>query len=131
MIPFDILPPRVTPQQLRGAVADAAAVHMNMLRVWGGGGYLPAAFYDACDEAGLLVWQVGLLSSCPCDAIVRCWLSSVTLDSTLLVWQEAMFACACYPRDCAFLAEVRSCTGCVASAANRKRRSPHGYFVCR
>ena len=58
VIPFDILPSCVTPELLRRAVADARAVHMNMLRVWGGGAYLPAAFYEACDEAGMLVWQV-------------------------------------------------------------------------
>jgi beta-mannosidase len=70
VIPFDILLPRITPQQLRCAVADAAAVHMNMLRVWGGGGYLPAAFYEACDEVGLLVWQVGLSWMCYCGKIL-------------------------------------------------------------
>lgn len=78
MIPFDILPCRVTPQDLRRTVASAAAAHMNFLRVWGGGGYLPDSFYEACDKAGILVWQ------------------------------EAMFACAFYPRDEAFVGEVRS-----------------------
>ena len=55
-IPPDALYSRITPALLRRYVADAVAVNMNMLRFWGGGYYEDDALFDACDEAGLLVW---------------------------------------------------------------------------
>ena len=37
MIPMDVFRARVTAAQEREMVADAVAVHMNTIRVWGGG----------------------------------------------------------------------------------------------
>jgi beta-mannosidase len=56
-IPDDCFLPRVTPERYRARIAEARDANINLLRVWGGGIYETEAFYDACDEAGLLVWQ--------------------------------------------------------------------------
>ena len=76
MIPLDIFSSKTTAADLRFLVKQTVDANMNMLRVWGGGLYPNDALYDACDEAGVLLWQ------------------------------EAMFACSMYPRDPAFLSEV-------------------------
>lgn len=56
-IPADIQTTRVTPALTRQLVGEAAAMGCTMLRVWGGGIYESDAFYEACDELGLLCWQ--------------------------------------------------------------------------
>ncbi|WP_056269830.1 MULTISPECIES: glycoside hydrolase family 2 protein [unclassified Roseateles] len=77
-IPDDNLLERISPARYRERVGQAAAANMNMLRVWGGGIYEHEAFYEACDEQGILVWQ------------------------------DFMFACGIYPANEAFLASVRA-----------------------
>ena len=56
-IPEDNILRRVTPERTRRLIADAKAGNQNSIRVWGGGYYPSDEFYDACDEAGLVVWQ--------------------------------------------------------------------------
>ncbi len=56
-IPQDCLLPRVTEEKMADLLSDAALAHMNCLRIWGGGYYLPDFFYDRCDELGIMIWQ--------------------------------------------------------------------------
>jgi beta-mannosidase len=77
-IPDDNLLERISPARYRERIEQAAQGNMNMLRVWGGGIYEEAAFYEACDELGMLVWQ------------------------------DFMFACGMYPAHAAFQDSVRA-----------------------
>ena len=76
-IPADAMPSRETRERIADLLDSAVAANMNMLRVWGGGRFETDAFYELCDEKGLLLWH------------------------------DMMFACALYPADPAFLANVR------------------------
>jgi beta-mannosidase len=62
--------------RLLSVIRNAVQANMNILRIWGGGQYLPSVFYEECDRQGMMVWQ------------------------------EAMFACSEYPIDGAFLNAV-------------------------
>ncbi|KAL2862477.1 beta-mannosidase [Aspergillus lucknowensis] len=56
-IPADNFLPRLTPEKYRSWLELMIEGGQNMTRVWGGGIYEDDAFYDACDELGILVWQ--------------------------------------------------------------------------
>eukprot|EP00980_Cylindrotheca_fusiformis_P005569 scaffold1183_cov114-Cylindrotheca_fusiformis.AAC.2 len=57
MIPMDELEGRFQAQAHVQLVQSAVLANMNTLRVWGGGMFLPSAWYDACDDYGILVIQ--------------------------------------------------------------------------
>jgi beta-mannosidase len=56
-IPDDCFPSRVTRERYTERLGQARDANVNLVRVWGGGIYESGAFYDICDELGLLVWQ--------------------------------------------------------------------------
>lgn len=77
-IPASSFVAAVDEARYRDLLEKARGANMNMIRIWGGGVYEHDAFYDLCDELGLLVWQ------------------------------DFMFACAPYPEDDpAFVESVR------------------------
>jgi beta-mannosidase len=56
-VPLDAIPGRVRREDYAARLKQARAANVNFLRVWGGGLREKRAFYDLCDELGILVWQ--------------------------------------------------------------------------
>lgn len=56
-IPPDSFITRFDDKALNALLDSVQFANMNMLRIWGGGYYESDAFYDACDERGILLWQ--------------------------------------------------------------------------
>lgn len=56
-IPEDNLLSRCNPKRTRELLEQCKAANYNLIRVWGGGHYPYDAFWDACDELGLVVWE--------------------------------------------------------------------------
>ena len=75
-IPQDIFPARVKDAEVKSLVETMAASNFNMVRVWGGGYYPDDIFFETCDSLGIMVWQ------------------------------DLMFACAMYPGDDGFVANI-------------------------
>ncbi|GIJ43184.1 beta-mannosidase [Virgisporangium aliadipatigenens] len=75
-IPDDAFPTRVDRERYRTRFTQATDAGVNFLRVWGGGRYESAEFYDLADELGLLVGQ------------------------------DFLFACAAYPEEEPLAAEI-------------------------
>lgn len=64
-IPQDCILSRVTPERTYNLIKQCRDANFNMIRVWGGGNYPGDAFYDACDEMGIIVWQ-DFMFACAC-----------------------------------------------------------------
>ncbi|XP_046568092.1 beta-mannosidase-like [Haliotis rubra] len=56
-IPADSFQENITRERLRRLFQSAAEVHINSMRVWGGGVYESDDFYDLADEYGIMIWH--------------------------------------------------------------------------
>lgn len=70
-VPADAIPARVTHKDYTELLQLARDANINLLRVWGGGLKEKRAFYDICDELGLLVWQEFPLTGAGIDYFPR------------------------------------------------------------
>ncbi|XP_060872460.1 beta-mannosidase [Metopolophium dirhodum] len=57
-IPANVFPEKMNDENVISNLLIAAKqVHMNTIRVWGGGVYESDVFYKLCDKLGIMVWQ--------------------------------------------------------------------------
>jgi beta-mannosidase len=56
-VPLDSFVSRATPGKYHNWIQLAKDTNQVMIRIWGGGIYEHDAFFDACDELGVLVWH--------------------------------------------------------------------------
>lgn len=66
-IPEDHVLPKMNPERTHDLLLQAKNAHFNCIRVWGGGHYPYDAFWEACDELGLIVWQDFMFACCVYD----------------------------------------------------------------
>lgn len=76
-IPQDVFLSSVTEERIKKVIDQCVDANFNIIRIWGGGTYLPDYFYQYCADNGILIWQ------------------------------DFMFACALYPGDEDFLSLVK------------------------
>ncbi len=77
----------------RAPLLAAHQAHLNMIRIWGGGIYEPASFYETCDELGLLVWQDFMFACANYPAFDRALLANIAAEARDQVRRLRHHAC--------------------------------------
>jgi beta-mannosidase len=88
----DVFHGRVSADNYRALVALARGAHFNLLRCWGGAPASKDAFYEICDEMGILVWQEFPLA-CNLYPDDKDYLSELDLESRALIRRVRQHPC--------------------------------------
>jgi beta-mannosidase len=56
-VPSEFFAPMASKEKYKNLLTACKESHINMLRCWGGAYYEDDAFYDFCDEMGIMIWQ--------------------------------------------------------------------------
>ena len=62
-LPVSLLADPTNREKIFRLIQKLADTHINMIRVWGGGTYEDDHFYNLCDQLGILVWQDFMFAS--------------------------------------------------------------------
>lgn len=126
MIPADMIQADIDRSRYEKLIALAAEANFNFLRVWGGGFYESDAFYEACDEHGIMVWQDFSYAALAVPAHDPVWHDNVMAESIYQVRRLTR-----HPSLIAWCGnnemEIWSYTG-FYSAKDRPRLVDHGLF---
>ncbi|XP_050404804.2 beta-mannosidase isoform X1 [Patella vulgata] len=79
-IPADSFLERVTYDKIRILLTSAAEVHINSMRVWGGGIYESDSFYELADELGIMIWS-DFMFSVALYPTTKSFLDTVTIET--------------------------------------------------
>ncbi len=89
-VPLDTLRLHATPARYRAMLATLRAAGANMIRVGGTMVYEDAAFFEACDEAGVMVWQEFMFANMDYPADDPAFAEDVAAEAAqqLALWQR-------------------------------------------
>lgn len=96
VIPPDLVVSGITDSAWLQLVRHMQLAGMNMARVWAGGIYPPESFFDACDTAGIMIWQDFMLANLvPAEADFRENLLSEAKDQVARIAHHPCVALFC------------------------------------
>ena len=97
-VPLDTLRLHASPERYRTMLATLKAAGVNLVRVGGTMVYEDAAFFDACDEAGVMVWQEFMFANMDYPQDDEAFVAEVAAEAAqqLALWQRhACVAAVC------------------------------------